>query len=213
MTGLPAEPLSDFPSEDEWLSLPPPLIGVDFVERTWAAVQQDRRDQADEQLFADRLREPALPRELLAALQPPEPSTGFAARTAALVQRDRQDRLRSLLLRYVAPEPTPDFVARTLAALHQEHHRSLVQRSVWSAAVAAAAAALLLWARPWSKARPTSLQQAALVSAGPAFAPAFNPVPSTTLGAAFGRGRDPDALPLLAGDGLYLLAATAVTRR
>lgn len=112
----PEQPLREFPGEGEWLDLPAPDIGADFVDRTLRAVLEDRgQDYVDED--PDAL--PALPPAALQSYAPP-PSPQFVDRALQRLEADQAARLRALLLRYVAPEPSADFVARTLRALRKE---------------------------------------------------------------------------------------------
>jgi hypothetical protein len=196
-----------FPSEAEWLALPSPPISGDFVERTVAAIQDDRgaapangHDEA----------EPLTP-DLLAAFQAPSPTRDFATRTVRAVQEDRAARWRELLARYVAPDPSPDFVARTLAALARPadtadprpvRHRSAVRAWTWPLLLAAAMASVLVLLHEPARA-PVELRIAQQVRPALAHAYAASPLPAVL--AEFDRQQDPDAPPNGEADGLWLL--------
>lgn len=205
-----AFPTVAFPTVDEWLTLPPPKVAPEFVDRTLARLR-------DVGLVAaappDADAAPALPPELLAHLPAPAPSPRFVERALQAVQQDRADRWRRLLLRYDAPVPTPDFVARTLAALRREPtasaHRS--RHGVWLWLATAAAAALLLVLRPG---RPAAALRALLAELPATAAVAHSPAVLSSLLAADDRAADwADGGPLRAADGGRLWFQDAEARR
>jgi len=197
--GLPAAP--DFPSEAEWLDLPPPPIAPDFVARTVAAV-----------LAAGNAAGPegGPSREQLASFAPPEPSPDFVARTLQAVRQDRVRRWRELLARYVAPEPSPAFVARTLRALADRPvatggTAAAARRRRWTGPLLAAAAAVVtaIWLLRAQTAPPLEARLAGAVR--PAFAHGYAAASLPGLLAALERDADPAALPAGGADGTWLL--------
>lgn len=193
-----------FPAEAEWLSLPPPPIVGDFVERTMRALAADLPDPLD-----------ALPpsREQLAAYRAPAPSPIFVDATLRAIQRDRLARWRELLARHVAPEPSADFVARTLRALAAERGAAPAaatsrpkpafrRTGPWPLLLAAAGILVALWLR--TPLRP-SLEHSLAEAAPAGFASSYAAGPLPALLARFDRDESPRALPDDGPDGVWLL--------
>jgi len=200
-----------FPSEAEWLTLPLPddaarsgLPSQGFVDRVTDAVCADRR--LDDDLAQQSL---ALPRDLLDAHDSPPPSHGFVDRTLAALRDDRHARWQRLLARHVSPEPSPFFVARTLAALQHEREERAPHAILWprlaaAAMLAAAAVVAIALALRTDDDGPSTEQRLALATA-PAFAHAAAANPLATLVALRNAGRDPEELPNVGADGVWLL--------
>ncbi len=92
-------------------------ISDDFVARTFAAVQSDQTEIADE---AAKLDETQFSAEFLAHYQLPPISTDFVSKAAERVSEDyaeRDSHWREALTAYTAPEPSDAFVDRTLEVL------------------------------------------------------------------------------------------------
>ena len=204
-----------FPSEAEWLELPPPPFAGDFVARTLAALRQDREPSAD-----GPRDEPAghlLSADQLAAFEVPEPSVDFVARTLRAVQEDRRARWQELLAKYVSPEPSPEFVARTLRALAADQPRgvegghgsprrlrTLTQR--WwlplLATVATIAASIAVLVR-WSEPSPPFEQRLADASR-PSFAHGYAASPLPAVLGNLAHDASPEALPTGGADGMWI---------
>ncbi len=135
----PTDPTPNHPEHEAWardpgalrgfdaaLELPGmPEISSDFVARTWARIQADRRQIATE---AARVDEAPLPPELLRAYAAPEPSSDFVARTFARLREsrasnDEDSALRDALDSFAPPPTSGDLVERTLSALRLERTR------------------------------------------------------------------------------------------
>lgn len=129
-------PSTPFPTPEEWLHLPAPEISADFVERTWQRLRAQHAD--DDRALAS----------WLSAYTVPEPSPGFVDAT---LRRVRAPIWQRIISGPPVPEPSPDFVDRVLRALQHARPTPVRRRLRARTWIAAAAAALLLVAIPWSQ--------------------------------------------------------------
>ncbi len=203
-----------FPSEAEWLDLPPPPFAEDFVARTMAALQQDREPVSE---IAGHL----LTAPQLAAFTAPEPSADFVARTLRAIQDDRRARWQELLAKYVSPEPSPEFVAQTLRALAADRPSGALHgdpqgwtpsgpRTVWRrrwlpllaaiTTIAASVAVIVHWVEP----SPPFEQQLA-DAVRPSFAHGYAATPLPAVLGSLERAASPEALPAGGADGMWIL--------
>jgi hypothetical protein len=203
-----------FPSETDWLGLPPPPIADDFVVRVLDRLQHAGLVAGE--LPANDLdpNDPGeaavdLPPGLLASYAPSPVRPDFVARTLARIQRDQAERWRELLLRYESPDPTPDFVGRTLRALASDSRPPATARRLprpLTLGMLAAAAATVLWLLLPEQSSPL----AEFVAGAPASsAYAHSP---TLLTHVLAAANAPDAVPALAADAGWLWLATAEAR-
>lgn len=218
-----------FPSEAEWLTLPPPPFADDFVARTLGALADDaatddvahlgEEPSDDERLDADL--DLGLSKAQLATFAPDPPSADFVADTLIRLDADRRQRWQEMLARYVAPEPSPRFVQRTLDALAEEHPRRTTNlrgtgaggpTPRWRRAVALApwlaAAAAVLWFVLLRNVATPPFELTVADTVAPGYHHADSPTPLPALLAQLAHDEDHDALPTGLADGYWLAAAT-----
>ncbi len=135
----PEDWLGPLPDESEDPGGSEEMISDDFVARTFAAVQSDQAEIADE---AAKLDETLFSAEFLAHYQLPPISPDFVSKAALRVGEDDAEgdrHWREALAAYTVPEPSDAFVDRTLEVLDLPVRTAMGPRALETASSAPAA--------------------------------------------------------------------------